>query len=215
MQPMLDGSVLLLSAAFEQFVADVMVSYSMRLPSIYRAYSDLPDPIQRANVRCTGEALRNGDAGFDAPERQRFVENLNACLSGDEPYTLNGVAIAFNRRNMTANRLRELIGLLGVSNIWNVMPSTRAMKDWSPQDSAASARQRARAQLDSLIEERNQIAHKVGNTAPGYTVVRSYLMSTRAIAKALVESLEIVSALRVTDEMYRSICRRPGPMIAR
>ena len=60
MQPSLDGSVLLLVAAFEQFVSDVMISFAAQLPDRISLYEDLPNVIRSANERLTGEALSVG-----------------------------------------------------------------------------------------------------------------------------------------------------------
>ena len=215
LQPMLDGSVLLLCAAFEQFVADVMVSYAQQLPIIYRTYSDLPRAIRSANERFTGEALSNRDAGFEPHEKLRFVENLKSCLSGDVPYVLNGEAIAFNRRNLKAERLRELIQRLGIGNVWSVIAYTRALREWAPSHLPRTARNQAQADLNVLIDDRNQIAHKVGSAAPGPAVVRSYLLLARAVAKALVESLEIIFTWRDTGVTYASVPRRWVPVSVR
>ena len=196
LQPTMDGCVLLLSAAFEQFVTDAMIAYVADLPSRYPAYSLLPNAIRSANERLTGEALSNSDSGFEPYEKRRFVDNLRGCLAGDVPYVLNGDAIAFNRRNLTGRRLRELIGRLGIGNIWNVIAYTRALREWSPRDAVATAVSRAQSDLAEFIADRNQIAHRVGSAAPGPEVVRLYLRLSRALAKALVESLEIISAWR-------------------
>ena len=45
LQPSLDGSVLLLAAAFEQFVTNVMIQYAANLPNVVQSYEDLPNAI--------------------------------------------------------------------------------------------------------------------------------------------------------------------------
>ena len=205
LQPMLDGSVLLLCAAFEQFVADVMISYAQRLPAMYPAYPRLPRAVRTANEGLTGDALSNRNPGFEPHEKQRFVENLRVCLSGNAPYVLNGEAIAFNRQNLKADRLRDLFGRLGVHDIWNVISNTQAFRKWEPSLPRTTALGQARADLNKLVDDRNQIAHKVGGAAPGPGVVRSYLELARAVARSLVEILEIISTMLTTGAAYTSV----------
>lgn len=57
MQPSLDGSILLLVAAFEQFVTDLMIRFAAQLPDRIPTYADVPSVIRSANERLTGEAL--------------------------------------------------------------------------------------------------------------------------------------------------------------
>ena len=194
MQPSLDGSVLLLAAAFEQFVANLMVAFATELPSIFPNYEDLPKGIRSANENLTGEALSNAQSRFAEYDLRRFVRNLHNCQAGTFPYVLNGEALAFNTRNLTSGRLRNLMTRLGVNNIWDIVGSSETMKQWSESEIAETAQLRARARLDEFIQNRNQISHRVGGTTLGPVVVRAYVQFERALAQALVTSLETHAA---------------------
>ena len=189
MQPSLDGSVLLIVAAFEQFVSDVTIKFAGHLPDRIPTYADLKDTVRSANERLTGEALSRSSFRFSEFERQRFVANLQKCHAGDAPYILNGEAMALNDRNLTPNILRGLIGRLGVNDIWEVVGSTETLREWAGHGGDEAARFQARNLLDELIDNRNQIAHRVGSTNPGPEVVRSYLVFQRALAQSLVTAL--------------------------
>ena len=45
LQPILNGSVLLLAAALEQFVTDIIAAFSGNLPNIVSKYENLPERI--------------------------------------------------------------------------------------------------------------------------------------------------------------------------
>ena len=189
MQPILDGSVLLLVAAFEQFVSDLMISFTEQLPQIIPVYRDLPNSIRSANERLTGEALVRGRSRFSPYERQHFVENLRYCQAGSTPYVLNGEAMAFNERNLKASILRELFGRIGIPDIWQPVGSTRTLKYWSGRGGAKVAASRAKTKLDELIDNRNQIAHRVGSTTIGPDLVHSYIRFERALAYSMLRAL--------------------------
>lgn len=190
MQPSLDGSVLLIAAAFEQFVSDLMIAYADGMPAIIPAYGDLPNALRSANERFTGEAIsRTRNSRFTEFELQRFISNLNDCHTG-RPYILNGAAIALNDRNLNSGTLRELISRLGVENIWAVVGSTRGLQRWSGPGGAKIAVSRAQTQLNELVNNRNHIAHRVGSTALGPQVVASYIRFGRALTRSLVRALE-------------------------
>ena len=79
----MNGSVLLLAAALEQFVTDIIVAFSDNLPNIVSNYEHLPEKIRTANERMTGQALsdnrfRDRIGVYELP---RFVENLRNCLT--------------------------------------------------------------------------------------------------------------------------------------
>ena len=190
MQPSLDGAVLLIAAAFEQFVSDVMVAFAADLPNVVPQYRSLPGSVQSANERLTGEALNRSRARFTGYELQRFVDNLRNCQVGLTPYVLNGEAIALNSSNLNPGVLRELMSRLGPQDVWTDMASTRALKNWSGRGGAKVAKSRAQNQLSEIIRNRNQIAHRVGGTTPGPEVIRSYIRFERALARSLVKSLE-------------------------
>ena len=193
MQPVLDGSILLLVAAFEQFVTDAIVSFSEELPKRIPAYSDLPKAIRSANEKQTGEILVQGRSMFTVYERQYFVENLRNCQSGATPYVLNGEAIAFNRRNLRAGRLGELFVRIGLKDVWSSLGSTGSLQHWSGRGAKVTISQ-AKNQLNQLILTRNQIAHRVGSTTVGPEVVRSHIRFERALARSLTKALEHYAA---------------------
>lgn len=190
MQPSLDGAVLLLTAALEQLVSDVIIAYAANLPNVYANYSDLPDGVRSANERLTGEALSASSNRFADYDLRRFVDNLSTCNSGNLPYMLNGEALALNNRNLTTGVLRDLISRVGVGNIWDLMGSTEVLKKWSGSESAGAAQSRAQVQLKELIDTRNQIAHRVGGANPGPDIVRSFVLFEKALARSLVEGLQ-------------------------
>ena len=190
MQPSLDGAVLLLAAALEQLVSDVIIAYAANLPNVYSNYTDLPDAVRSANERLTGEALSFSSSRFADYDLRRFVGNLSICNSGDLPYVLNGEALALNNRNLTSGILRELTSRLGVGNVWELMGPTEVLKEWYGSESADAAQSHAQNQLKELIDTRNQIAHRVGSANPGPDVVRSFLLFAKVLARSLVESLQ-------------------------
>ena len=190
MQPGLDGSVLLLAAAFEQFVADVMIAFTSYLPQKVPTYANLPNAIRSANERLTGEAISTLRSRFTEFERKRFVDNLSNCQSRVVPYVLNGEAIALNSRNLTSGTFRELISRLGVQDIWSEIGKTRSLKAWSGLGGSKAARSRAEALLNELISNRNQISHRTGGTTLGPDVIRSYIQFERVLASSLVKGLE-------------------------
>ena len=191
LQPSLDGSVLLLAAAFEQFVSNVMIAYAADLPNMVHNYGDLPHAIRSANERLTGEALSTSRTRFADYDLRRFVDNLRNCQAGVVPYVLNGEALALNNRNLTSGTLRELISRLGIGNVWDMVGSTKTLKEWSGLGRTEAAQSRAQNQLNELIANRNQIAHRVGSATPGPAIVRSYLQFEQALARSLVIGLTI------------------------
>lgn len=190
MQPILDGSVLLVTAAFEQFVSDVMIAYADDLPSVVSAYRNLPNAIRSANERYTGEALQRTRNRFSDYQLHSFTKNLADCHQGVEPYVLNGEAIVLNERNLKANVLKDLINRLGVTDIWREVARTRVLQRWSGPGGARAAESRAKNQLNELIDDRNLIAHRVGTPVLGPDTIRSYTKFVCAMAKSMVKSLE-------------------------
>ncbi len=207
MQPILDGSVLLIVAAFEQFVSDVMIAFAANVPDVVPSYDDLPTAIRSANERQTGEAISRYRSRFTYFELQRFVKNLGECQTGFSPYTLNGEALALNDRNLDAGTLRDLFSRLGIGDIWLSIASSHTLKRWSGPDGARVAGSRAKNQLNQMIQDRNQIAHRVGSSIPGPQEILSYMRFERALARSLVKALEDYSKQLQSDTGRRATRR--------
>ena len=189
LQPLLNGSVLLLAAALEQFVTDIIVAFSSSLPSIVSKYDNLPERIRSYNEQMTGQAIGDGRYRnrFEAYELPRLIENLRNCQAGKVPYVLNGEALALHNRNLNPDTLRELTGRLGIRELWDKIGSAEALQEWATQDDVEPSNSIARTRLEEIIKARNQIAHSVGNASPGSNVVRNFLRFETALAKSLVE----------------------------
>lgn len=190
LQPSLDGAVLLIAAALEQFVSDLMVAFAATLPNAVPDYNNLPNAIRSANERLTGEALSRNRSRFTNYELQRFVENLRNCHKGNVPYVLNGEAMALNDRNLRAGTLQDLISRLGIDDVWSVVASTRTLQRWSGRGGAKVAASRAKNHLNELITYRNQIAHRVSTPTLGPETIRSHIRFQRALARSMVKGLE-------------------------
>ena len=112
---MLDGAILLLTAAFEQFISDLMIAYAENLPTVISAYSDLPATVRAANEGQTGVAL-SGDGfvsrRFTEFELRQIVTYLYDCQTGVTPYVLNGEALALNDRSLRVGVLQDLFSRL-------------------------------------------------------------------------------------------------------
>ena len=189
LQPVLNGSVLLLAAVLEQFVTDTIVEFSDNLPNVVPKYEDLPERIRSNNEQMTGQAIGDGRYRnrFEDYELPRLVENLRNCQAGEVPYVLNGEALALHNRNLNPDTMSQLMGRLGIRNLWDKIGSAEALRQWAIQENAVPSESIARTRLDELIQARNQIAHSAGNANPGSNVVRNFLRYETALAKSLVE----------------------------
>ena len=194
MQPILDGAVLLLAAAFEQFVTAVIVEFAGNFPSVVPVYQDLPNSVRSANERYTGEALKSWRRTFGPYNLRRFVDNLRDCQAGKTPYVLNGEAMALNLRNLNPGVLQDLMSRLGINDIWAEVSATPNLKRWSGRGGAKVAQSRAKGRLTELVRNRNRIAHGIANTTLGPEVIRDYIRFQRVLSRAMAKSIEDYAA---------------------
>ena len=189
LQPILNGSVLLLAAALEQFVTNIMVSFSDILPNIISKYENLPERIRFNNERMTGQAIGDGRyrSRFEDYELPRLIENLRNCQAGEIPYVLNGEALALHNRNLNPDTLGELTGRLGIRDLWDKIGSAEALREWAKEQNIEPGKSIVSTRLTEFIETRNQIAHGLGDTSPGSNVIHNFLQFETALAKSLVE----------------------------
>ena len=190
MQPILDGTILLLAAAFEQFVAAVIVEFADNFPSLVPVYQDLPNSVRSANERYTGEALMSWRRRLGAYKLRQFVDNLRDCQAGKTPYVLNGEAMALNLRNLNPGVLQDLMSRLGINDIWAEVSATPNLKRWSGRGGAKVAQSQAKNRLNELVDNRNLIAHGVANTTLGLEVIRDYIRFQRVLSRAMAKSIE-------------------------
>lgn len=162
-----------LYAAFESFIENLVWAYT-KLESSRVEYSALPEKLQKKHLKQSAELLmraRLGEGRYSDVTEKKVVENLYACLSGRECYTLNRSAVVHHDLNLRAETIQEIFARIGFDKINHSARKSEALIQWHtavrgidgfPQEIPENI---IALRIDDFVERRNQISHGSANLA--------------------------------------------------
>jgi hypothetical protein len=162
--------IVALYAAFEKFVEDILESYVAIIVKKV-SYASLPPKLTGKHLQKTAELLFKGEIDqlrYPGVTPLQLIENLYRGLSGNPQYQLNHVAVAAHDRNIRYNELGVLLNLVDLSH--ESVRQAKPLIEWYYADQRMTGalppsvpKTIVQTQLDTLVERRNDIAHRGGN----------------------------------------------------
>lgn len=197
------GMVLLVSAAIERFLRDIVRSYVSDLCRRKIPFDELPEEIRRHHFIGGAEYLRNAarqekkDARGMIPVpyvRSHDVARRLASVVGTS-YELVWEAFADAESNPGPKAITSIMKRLGVAEPWRKIEQHVPMNPYDPLPADGTLANRLNADLHELIQARNRCAHGAAHhAAPLYSELEQYLKSLHAIAAGMVAVLEAKQA---------------------
>lgn len=188
-----------LYAAFESFVENLVWAYT-KLESSRVEYSALPEKLQKKHLKQSAELLgraRLGEGRYSDVTEKEVVENLYACLSGQEFYTLNRSAVVHHDLNLRPETIQDIFARIGFDNINHRARKTERLIEWHtkimgedefPQEIPENV---ITFRINDFVERRNQISHGSANLTDylGLMDMHELLDFVTAYSKALYSLL--------------------------
>ncbi len=152
--------VVLLYAAFEQYIDKLLPAAVMQRVASTPRYADLPKDLQSSHRRRTIEAL--GDAAWmnrTGQSVERLAECLHLCESESASYRPN--ALVFARHNL--NYRQEVLGSslrdVGTADMASRLCSAHRLKTFEFERGRAQSPSQLLQFVNDLAERRNDVAH--------------------------------------------------------
>jgi hypothetical protein len=156
--------IVLLYAAFEKFVEDLVWSHTELLSATIK-YDDLSDALRKKHVEQSASLLAKGRLGegrYVGLTPAAAIANLHQCVSGARPYKLNQHAILYHENNLRPSTVHGLFLLTGVSGINDLAGRAEPMLKWNLTKNGALdpvALTSIETRVNDIVELRNQAAH--------------------------------------------------------
>lgn len=166
--PILAGSLLLfLVGSFEYFARQLVSAACDEIARSVPKYSELPTSLKKHLREQTLQvALRPKTYSYDENQANSLLLKL---LQNDPdragPLSVASEVIAITEANLQSTVLHDLMRRIGLDNFWNDVGKQSPLKlmlgTQSEHDAAAEAKRR----LDSLMKQRNSLAHPNGESS--------------------------------------------------
>lgn len=156
--------IVLLYAAFEKFVEDLVWSHTELQSAVVR-YDDLSEALRKKHMEQSANLLAKGRLGegrYASLTPAAAIANLHQCVSGAQPYRLNQHAILYHENNLRPPIVTSLFSLTGVSGINELARQAGSLIEWNlkvHRSSEPVSLTTIEARLNDIVELRNQTAH--------------------------------------------------------
>jgi hypothetical protein len=164
--------IILLYASLEKFIENIVTRFAI-LESARIPYKELPNKLTKKHILRTTEIITRGHVGegrYKSVTELDLVKNLADCMTGVEPYKLNGFAIAAHDTNLRSNEIDAMFAIIGIEGICTRVVQTDTMFPWyrnteefiasdSLKDTNKKMRDRIINNIQKIIDNRNQVAH--------------------------------------------------------
>jgi hypothetical protein len=208
------GFIVVLYAAFEKFVEDLVWSHT-EIQSAAVAYHDLSDRLRKKHLEQSASLLAKGYLGegrYASLTPANAIANLHQCVSGGRPYKLNRHAVLYHESNLRPSIVNDIFSLTGVSAINELVRAAEPLVQWNLKVTAVlgpvplSSIER---RLEEIVELRNQTAHTgVGlGQVLGSAEMQEHIEFMRAYCRALYQVV-------VGAYLNRSYVDNPGASTA-
>lgn len=197
--PLLAGALqMYLVGRFEYFVRQLVESITDEIASACVQFSDLPDVIRaELKIKTLEVAQSPKRYGFDDRGAEDLLTTLTGNLAGS--LTIKSTVITITEANMRDRVLADLLKRVGITEFWREVGKQNAMKLLLDRASDSETTAEATAQLNSLMDDRNQIAHPTGTTVfpdPDQVLASSKFLHVLAETTAEVAEIHVMKFKR-------------------
>jgi hypothetical protein len=202
--PIFSGTLLLfLAGRFEHFVRVSFENMCDAFAAKCHRFDQLPDKMSQALISATAEVLaKPAKYGYDEVQTRAFVKTLSENLDATEGLSsINSAVLSLTESNMNPSTLGDLYKRAGLTSIWGELSKQARLKLYFESDNDRDVERQAKSELESLMRERNRIAHPTDSPSfPDTTKVLRYLTFLRVLADVLtdVSRMHLV-AFKVTE----------------
>ena len=182
--------------AIEQLVEGLIRDYLLSLQRIVSRFDRLPTTIVATHTRKSLELLQSAERLGITLSEVDLVANLHGCNSSPLSYTLNHDAFTLHGSNIRSEQVRLLFKEIGIDNAARRAYQTAAYTEFlngltgSGQHPLQRSNGKELAELDTLVDLRNEAAHGVPSNFLSADLLGEHVAFARAFGLALTEVLE-------------------------
>lgn len=186
------GMIVVIGAAFEEFIRRLIHDSLSRAISRAAKYDDVPEKLRMQNILRTGRVLANWGEPRDHVKAEYSVlaKNLATCVSGATSFTLNVESFTFFLNTMSPSALESMWEIIGVNLNWDAFGRNKTFESMFATKGAKETGRAVVEKLQDFIRLRNVFAHTgAGGIQVTDSDVEEYIAFFRVFSGELVQSV--------------------------
>lgn len=191
--PILSGAILLyVCGRFEYFIRELVVAMADELVSRAPSFDKLPERVQQ-HVRVKSLEVAQNPSKFQHSKAEAeailvsLAQNLTDA-STPGPFTIASRVLTITESNMNPGTLSEVLKRVDVTDLWSELGKQARLRAHLGVRIDKDCSNAAQADLESIMKERNGVAHPTGSTTfPGPDRVREVVDFFGVLAEVIVD----------------------------
>ena len=193
--PLITGSLLMyLAGRFEFFVRQLVEITAEEMAGAVDSFNKLPEKYRSCLKNQVLELAQNPRRyGYDDVAAEGCLKDFSHLIDGDyDPNRVSVALLALTESNMKARVLADISKRLGMENLWKDLGKQSQLKLVLEKPSDGEATREAQSRLDTLMNERNGLAHPSGEkTFPDPEKVGETTRFVSALGQALTDLFRV------------------------
>ena len=165
--------IITLYGVLENFNESIIKAYINAISNIAKRYLDLPEKMRVSHLSLTADLvllMQRGQRKYDKITVEGLISNLNTCLNTENPIIINSDVFTQHTSNFRVDTINTFFSKVAVESLINKVKDEKQFVDYHVRynglietDIANITDDILFAELNDIVQRRNEIAHGVEN----------------------------------------------------
>ena len=198
----LNNVIVALISSLEETLRDMFQEYLAILEESFKNHKLLRIDLQKANLDCAIQLLRDHKTDSDFDNAAAVVKDLSTCLNGDAGYRLFKEQLTYNKGNFRSLQLTDVAKNVGFTKVWFHISDCAEVEAYTGASIVDARVQRLITAWNAVFDERDLIVHSISK-ANGWSAekIREAMTLSRLVLGRIASCLatDLAALIRAND----------------
>lgn len=167
----LNNVIVALVSTTEEALRELFQEYLKIIEKRFENHQCLRLDIQKANLECGIQQLREYKTEADLAKAAGIVRELSKCLNGEAGYMLFKEELTYNKSNFRSSQLTETAKNMGIHKMWSSISDCSDVEAYTGESVLETRVNKLIAAWNAVFDERDLVVHNISK-ASGWGAVK-------------------------------------------
>lgn len=162
---LLNNTIVALVSTIEEAFRNLFGEYLDILNERIESYLWLRPDLQKANLECAIELLREHKRSSDMQGATSLVNVLASCLNGDQEYKFFKTELTYNRGNFRSAQVTEMSKNIGMEKLWTRICDCTEIETYFGESDLDKRVVKLINAWNEVFDERDKIVHRISQAS--------------------------------------------------
>jgi hypothetical protein len=161
----LNNVIVALVSTTEEALRELFQEYLKIIEATFASHQHLRVDIQKANLECGIQQLKEYKAEADLVRAAEVVRDLSKCLNGEPGYRLFKEELTYNRGNFRSSQLTETAKNIGIHKMWAGICNCSEVEAYTGESVLDTRANKLIGAWNAVFEERDLVVHNISKAS--------------------------------------------------